>query len=81
MKKKSGDEGRLEIELDAGWTATGRGMKVIHDFPEHVCTGYTSLMRAQPSSYHDLLMIWCSPHRNVGNMMTVFASASRRMTI
>lgn len=33
----------------------GCGEKMLHDFGEHVCTGYNCFMRAHVLSYHDRL--------------------------
>lgn len=56
LKDQSRNNGTLEVELKAARAAIGRGKRVIHDFAEHTCTRYTTLMRAQSSSYPDRLM-------------------------
>lgn len=54
-EEKSGENSRLQTELGVAWAAIGREDTVIHDFVKRLYTGYTSLMRAQPSRYRDWL--------------------------
>lgn len=44
-----------EIDLKVARADILRGERVFHDFVERVCTGYTTLLRAQVSSYRDRL--------------------------
>lgn len=57
LKKQSLDKGTVEIELKAARAAVGREERVIRDFFDHVCTGYTILMRVRASGYCDGLNV------------------------
>lgn len=52
-EEMSRDKGRLERELETTRAAFGRGERVIYDFAECICTGYTALMRVKTLSYRD----------------------------
>lgn len=64
LKKMLLDYNRLELELRGVGAAISRRERVIRDFDERVCTGYTSLVRAQASSYRDCLKVLLSDTRS-----------------
>lgn len=53
LKEQCRDEGTLQIDLKAARAEIGRDERVIHNFANRACTGYTIVIRAQASSYRD----------------------------
>lgn len=55
FKEQSSLKGTLQMQLYAACAEIGCGERVVLDFVKHLCTGYTTLMRAQALRYHDRL--------------------------
>lgn len=51
LMEKDNSCGRLELELSSARAGIGRGERVMRDFVELVCAGYSSLLHKQAPSY------------------------------
>lgn len=55
LKEQRRDNGMSEMVLKVARSATGRNETEIHDLAKRVCSGSSTLMRVQASSYRDRL--------------------------
>lgn len=72
LEEKRRNNGHLKVELGVVQAAFDRDGRVIHDFARRVCTGYTSLMRAQDSSCLDRLKTVFSDRQALGEYLSGF---------